>query len=147
MKCRGLFTNYKVVYVPVTTESTRKMMSNIKTYATHHSVKIKTEVGLFIKQNDRQAEKVIRCEVIGEIQPCKARKHLKEEVLSEEEIKRREEVQKRREKRNKRNNEIIQLFKSGLSVDEISSQFKMSRQGIYYILNSRNVINKKLRRI
>ena len=135
MRCKGLFDSNKVVFVPVTNESVGDMMRDVKSYACHHGVTIKTECGIFVKQDTMEVEKVIRCEVVGEIKPYKVVAVKKEKVISEEQLSRIKEIQEMREAKRERNKQIIEDCKNGISVADISKKYNLSRQGIYNILS------------
>lgn len=122
MKCRGLFLANDVVYLPVTDESATDMMKDVKTYAFYNNMKIKTEQGVFIRQEPLMLEKVIRCEVLE-----RKEKERKTKTTNSEEI------EERKAKRQERNFKIIEDFKQGLSVREIAEKYKISRQSVYNI--------------
>lgn len=130
MKCRGLFLSNNIVYIPVTDESVTDMMKDVKTYAFHNCMKIKTEQGFFIRQEPLSVEKVIRCEVLERFEEQK-----KEKITNEEQQKKAIEVKKRKDERQKRNNDILKDLESGLSVKDISEKYKISRQAVYDIKN------------
>jgi predicted RNA-binding protein len=64
MKCRGLFLANDIVYIPVTDESVTDMMKDVKSFASYNNMKIKTELGFFIRQDPLTVEKAVRCEVL-----------------------------------------------------------------------------------
>ena len=128
MKCRGLFLANDVVYLPVIDEKAGEMMKDVKTYAFYNNMKIKTEQGVFIRQDPLMLEKVIRCEVLEREQPTK-----KEKLTSEEQQKKTCEIKERKTKRQERNIKIIEDFKQGLPVAEIAEKYKISRQSVYNI--------------
>ena len=127
MRCTGLFISNKVVFIPVANEAAGDIMRDVQTYACHHGVTIKTECGIFVKQYTMEVEKVIRCEVIGEIKPYK-------KIISEEKLRKRKEVQEMWKIKRERNRQIIEDCKNGVSVTDISKKYKLSRQGIYNVL-------------
>jgi len=152
MKCKGLFERNKIVIIPVVDEEIGDMMRDVKSYATHNGITIKTEAGIFVNQNTMRVEKVMRCEVMGEFKPIikkvasspnlEALKQAREEKrLAKEERKlaRTEENQKREERRKAREERNKQIFhdfyQNNLSVRDIAIKYKMSRQGIYDILD------------
>lgn len=155
MKCKGLFDRNKVVIIPVTDETISHMMSDVKSYASYHGLKIKTEAGLFIKQDTMFIEKVIRCEVIGEVEPSeivklksstspnndvfKRAREQRQKVKEERKQKREELKQKRKELKQKREERKKQIFddfyQKNLSVKQIALKYNISRQGVYYILD------------
>lgn len=124
MKCRGLFLANDVVYIPVTDESACEMMKDVKTYAFYNGMKIKTEVGFFIRQEPLTVEKVVRCEVLE-----RKEKERKTKTANSEEI------DERKAKRQERNVKIIEDFKQGLPIREIAEKHKMSRQSVYNIVS------------
>ena len=134
MRCKGLFDSNKVVFIPVTTEAVGDMMRDIKSYACNHGVTIRTECGIFVKQDTMQVEKVIRCEVIGEIKPHKVVATKKEKTISEEKLRKIKEVQEMWEAKRERNKQIIEDCKNGVSVADISKKYNLSRQGVYNVL-------------
>jgi hypothetical protein len=134
MRCKGLFDSNKVVFIPVTNESVGDMMRDVKSYACHHGVTIKTECGIFVKQDTMEVEKVIRCEVIGEIKPHKVVAIKKENVISEEKLRKMKEIQEMWEAKRERNKQIIEDCKNGVSVADISKKYNLSRQGVYNVL-------------
>lgn len=139
MRCKGLFDSHNVVYVPVTDEKPVDMMKDIKTYAANHSVKIKTDLGIFVKNTSMEVEQVIRCEVIGDMKPAfihKTESNYKR--LTDEEKKERhlllEERNERRNARLKRNEEILKDYKNGVKFSEMIKKYKLTDQGIRRIL-------------
>ena len=159
MKCKGLFERNKIVIIPVVDEEIGDMMREVKSYATHNGITIKTEAGIFVNQNTMRVEKVMRCEVMGEFKPIikkvasspnlealrqareERRRAREEKRLAKEERKlaRTEENQKREERRKAREERNKQIFhdfyQNNLSVRDIAIKYKMSRQGIYDILD------------
>lgn len=134
MRCKGLFDSNKIVYVPVTNEAVGDMMRDVKSYACNHGVTIKTECGIFVKQETMEVEKVIRCEVIGEIKPHKVVAIKKEKIISKEKLRKMKEVQEMLEVKRERNKQIIEDCKNGVSVADISNKYNLSRQGVYNVL-------------
>lgn len=159
MRCKGLFERNKIVIIPVIDEEVGNMMRDVKSYATYHDITIKTETGIFVNQNTMRVEKVIRCEVIGEFKPIikkvasspniealkqareERRRAREEKRLAKEKRKlaRMEENQKREERRKAREERNKQIFhdfhQNNLPVKELAIKYKMSRQGIYDILD------------
>lgn len=123
MKCRGLFLANDIVYIPVTNEGACEMMKDVKTYAFYNNMKIKTEQGVFIRQEPLMLEKVIRCEVLE-----RKEKERKTKTTNSEEI------DERKTKRQERNVKIIEDFKQGLPIREIAEKYKISRQTAYNIV-------------
>lgn len=132
MRCKGLFERNKIVIIPVIDEEIGNMMRDVKSYATNHQMTIKTEAGIFVNQGTMRVEKVIRCEVIGEFKPCKYINNGTSLSPNLEALAQARE--KRRQEREERNKKIIDDHKNGLSVRDLSFKYKMSRQGIYNIL-------------
>lgn len=130
MRLKGLFIANKVVIIPVTNESVGSMMRQIKSYAFEQRMTIKTECGIFVKQDTMQVEKVIRCEVIANPE----HKLQKKEATKIENQARKEKIKRLGKEKEERNKKIIDDHKNGLSVRDLSIKYKMSRQGIYNIL-------------
>ena len=139
MRCKGLFDSHKLVYVPVIDEKPVDMMKDIKTYATVHGVKIKTELGIFVKNKENEIEQVIRCEVIGDMKPAFIHKtESNYRRLTDEEKKERqlllEERNERRNARLKRNEDILKDYKNGVKFSEMRKKYNLTDQGIRRIL-------------
>lgn len=131
MRCKGLFVANKVVMIPVTDESVGSMMRQVKSYAFDQRMTIKTECGIFVKQDTLQVEKVIRCEVIDnpELKPQK------KEAKQREKQARKEKIERLKKEKEERNQNVIDDHKNGLSVRNLAIKYNMSRQGIYDILD------------
>jgi hypothetical protein len=133
MRLKGLFDTNRVVIIPVTNESVGEMMRQVKSYASHHELTIKTECGIFVKQDTMQVEKVIRCEVMDNLERYIVSKKNKTPLSIEDEkiVKEKERFWKEREERNKK---ILNDYKQEFSVKELAIKYDMSRQAIYNIL-------------
>lgn len=121
MRCKGLFETNDVVLVPVPNGVTvADMMRDVKSFACYHGMRIRTEVGIYVRSDSMEVEKVLRCEVIERSNTIKERK--KQEVRETE-----------------RDMEIINFYREGISVKALSETYQLSRQGIYNILNKYGV--------
>ena len=137
MKCKGLFDSNSVVFVPVTDESVGDMMRDVKSYACNHGVTIKTEAGIFVNQNTMSVEKVIRCEVIGEIKPYTEVNGKKVKSINLEKLKKIKEAKEKAEVKRLRDLAIISKYDDGVSVKELSEFFEISKQSVYNIIKER----------
>lgn len=141
MKCKGLFDSNSVVFVPVTDESAGDMMKDVKSYACNHGVTIKTEAGIFVNQNTMSVEKVIRCEVIGEIKSYTEVNRKKVKSINLEKLKKIKEAKDRAKEKAEvkrlRDLAIISKYNDGVSVKELSEYFKISKQSVYNIIKER----------
>lgn len=121
MRCKGLFETNDIVLVPVPNGVTvADMMRDVKSFACYHGMRIRTEVGIYVRPDSMEVEKVLRCEVIERPNTIKERK--KQEVRETE-----------------RDMEIINFYREGISVKAISETYQLSRQGVYNILNKYGV--------
>lgn len=121
MRCKGLFETNDIVLVPVPNGVTvADMMRDVKSFAYYHGMRIKTEVGIYVRSDSMEVEKVLRCEVIERSNTIKERK--KQEVRETE-----------------RDMEIINFYREGISVKALSETYQLSRQGVYNILNKYGV--------
>ncbi len=121
MRCKGLFETNDIVLVPVPNGVTvADMMRDVKSFACYHGMRIKTEVGIYVRSDSMEVEKVLRCEVIERSNTIKERK--KQEVRETE-----------------RDMEIINFYREGISVKALSETYQLSRQGVYNILNKYGV--------
>lgn len=141
MKCKGLFDSNSVVFVLVTDESVGDMMRDVKSYACNHGVTIKTEAGIFVNQNTMSVEKVIRCEVIGEIKSYTEVNGKKVKSINLEKLKKIKEAKDRAKEKAEvkrlRDLAIISKYDDGVSVRELSEYFKISKQSVYNIIKER----------
>ena len=121
MRCKGLFETNDIVLVPVPNGVTvADMMRDVKSFACYHGMRIRTEVGIYVRPDSMEVEKVLRCEVIERPNTIKERK--KQEVRETE-----------------RDMEIINFYREGISVKALAETYQLSRQGIYNILNKYGV--------
>lgn len=121
MRCKGLFETNDIVLVPVPNGVTvADMMRDVKSFACYHGMRIRTEVGIYVRPDSMEVEKVLRCEVIERPSTVKERK--KQEV-----------------KETERDMEIINFYREGISVKALSETYQLSRQGVYNILNKYGV--------
>lgn len=121
MRCKGLFETNDIVLVPVPNGVTvADMMRDVKSFACYHGMRIRTEVGIYVRPDSMEVEKVLRCEVIERPNTIKERK--KQEVRETE-----------------RDMEIINFYREGISVKALSETYQLSRQGVYNILNKYGV--------
>lgn len=121
MRCKGLFETNDIVIVPVPNGVTvADMMRDVKSFACYHGMRIRTEVGIYVRPDSMEVEKVLRCEVIERPSTVKERK--KQEV-----------------KETERDMEIINFYREGISVKALSETYQLSRQGVYNILNKYGV--------
>lgn len=133
MKCRGLFLANDVVYIPVTIESVTDMMKDVKSFAFYNNMKIKTELGFFVRQETLTVEKAVRCEVLERPEEQKQIK-----LTSEERAKKAVEVKKRKEEKLERNKQILEDLKNGLSARSIAEKNNVSRQLVYRLKEEQN---------
>lgn len=116
-----MFETNDIVLVPVPNGVTvADMMRDVKSFACYHGMRIRTEVGIYVRPDSMEVEKVLRCEVIERPNTIKERK--KQEVRETE-----------------RDMEIINFYREGISVKALSETYQLSRQGIYNILNKYGV--------
>lgn len=134
MKCKGLFDTNRIVIIPVTDEGVADMMRQVKRYATRHQITIKTECGIFIKQDTMRVEKVIRCEVMNNPEQYKISKIKKQRLPLEEKQKKIESVERFWKEKEERNKNIINDYRHEFTVKELAQKYDMSRQAIYNIL-------------
>lgn len=121
MRCKGLFETNDIVLVPVPNGVTvADMMRDVKSFACYHGMRIRTEVGIYVRPDSMEVEKVLRCEVIERPSTIKERK--KQEVRETE-----------------RDMEIINFYREGISVKALAETYQLSRQGVYNILNKYGV--------
>lgn len=121
MRCKGLFETNDIVIVPVPNGVTvADMMRDVKSFACYHGMRIRTEVGIYVRPDSVEIEKVLRCEVIERPNTIKERK--KQEI-----------------KETERDMEIINFYREGISVKALSETYQLSRQGVYNILNKYGV--------
>ena len=121
MRCKGLFETNDIVLVPVPNGVTvADMMRDVKSFACYHGMRIRTEVGIYVRPDSMEVEKVLRCEVIERPSTIKERK--KQEI-----------------KETERDMEIINFYREGISVKALSETYQLSRQGVYNILNKYGV--------
>lgn len=134
MRCKGLFDTNRVVIIPVTDEGVADMMRQIKRYATHHQITIKTECGIFVKQDTMYVEKVIRCEVMDNPERYTISKIKKQRLSLEEKQKKIESVERFWREKEERNKKIISDYRHEYTVRELAQKYDMSKQAIYNIL-------------
>ena len=134
MRCKGLFDTNRVVIIPVTDEGVADMMRQIKRYATHHQITIKTECGIFVKQDTMYVEKVIRCEVMDNPERYTISKIKKQRLSLEEKQKKIESVERFWREKEERNKKIINDYRHEYTVRELAQKYDMSKQAIYNIL-------------
>lgn len=134
MRLKGLFETNKIVIIPVTNESVGEMMRQVKSYASHHKLTIKTECGIFVKQDTMQVEKVIRCEVMDNPERYIISKIRKQRLSLEEKQKKIESMERFWREKEERNKKIINDYRHEYTVRELAQKYDMSRQAIYNIL-------------
>lgn len=121
MRCKGLFETNDIVLVPVPNGVTvADMMRDVKSFACYHGMRIRTEVGIYVRPDSMEVEKVLRCEVIERPNTIKERK-------------------KQKVRETERDMEIINFYREGISVKALAETYQLSRQGIYNILNKYGV--------
>lgn len=134
MRLKGLFETNKIVIIPVTDEGVGEMMRQVKRYAGYHKLTIKTECGIFVKQDTMQVEKVIRCEVMDNPERYIISKIKKQRLSLEEKQKKIESVERFWREKEERNKKIINDYNQEYSVKELAIKYDMSKQAIYNIL-------------
>lgn len=125
MKCKDLFKNSNVEFVPVE-ENLQRQESQITTYANYHGLKIEMSLGIWVNAATAKAERVLRLEFVGVVDTPRYKSRYQ---LDENTIKKREE----------KINLIKKLLKDGKKETEIAKVFKCSRQAInqfirYYLI-------------
>lgn len=125
MKCKDLFKNSNVEFVPVE-DNLQRQESQITTYANYHGIKIEMTLGIWVNAATATAERVLRLEFVG---MCDNPRYKSRYQLDENTVKKREE----------KINLIKKLLKEGKKEAENASILKCSRQAInqfirYYLI-------------
>lgn len=125
MKCKDLFSDSDVVFVPVE-ENLQRQESQITTYANYHGIKIQMELGLWVNPATQSCERVLKLSFVGfsENQRYPSRSKLKPETI---------------EKREEKTQRIKDYIKQGLSLVEMARKEKCSKQAISQFIKYHNV--------
>lgn len=116
MKCKDLFKNSNVEFVPVE-ENLQRQESQITTYANYHGLKIEMTLGIWVNAATATAERVLRLELVGVVDTPRYKSRYQ---LDENTVKKREE----------KINLIKKLLKEGKKETEIAKLLRCSRQAI-----------------
>lgn len=116
MICKDLFKNSDVIFVPVE-KNLQRQESQITTYANYHGFKIEMTLGIWVNAATATAERVLRLELIGNIDAprYKSRYQLKEDSI---------------EKRKNKIELIKKLLKEGKTETEIARTLKCTKQAV-----------------
>ena len=125
MKCKDLFADSDVVFVPVE-KNLQRQESKITTYANYHGFKIQMELGLWVNPADQSCERVLQLTFAGYSDNPRypSRSKLKPET-----------IMKREEKRER----IQNYIKKGMTIMEMARKEKCSKQAISQFIKYHNV--------
>ena len=132
VKLKGLFDNRDVEFIGLGDETANSIMMQIHSYASKNFIKVKTKIGVFTNSDTLEQEKVVRCEIVERNKDyVKYSRGEKTKTLRRERKERK--VQKINELR-KRNLEIYNLHKKGMSMQDLAYKFNICRQQVSAIL-------------
>lgn len=132
VKLKGLFDNRDIEYIGLGDETANSIMMQIHSYASKNFIKVKTKIGVFTNSDTLEQEKVVRCEIVERNKDyVKYSRGEKTKILQRERKERK--VQKINELR-KRNLEIYNLHKKGMSMQDLAYKFNICRQQVSAIL-------------
>lgn len=117
MRCKDLFKNSDIVYLPVTGKAVDQE-KDIMTYCWYHGYKVKFKLGVFVDVKGQTIDRVLRVEKISEGERAGvSKKHTP--------------VDKEREAKIKK---VSKMLKKGKSVADISKKYNVSVQSMYYFI-------------
>ena len=125
MKCKDIFADSDVVFVPVE-ENLQRQESHITSYANYNGIKIDIRLGLWIDVATVTAERVLRLEFKGITD--KPRYKSRYQLSTESKLK----TERKKET-------ITQLLKEGKSQVEIARKLKVTRQAISAFIKYNNI--------
>ena len=132
VKLKGLFDNRDVEFIGLGDETANSIMMQVHSYASKNFIKVKTKIGVFTNSDTLEQEKIVRCEVIERNKDyVKYSRGEKTKILRKERKERK--VQKINDLR-KRNLEIYNLHKKGVSIQDLAYKFNLCRQQVSAIL-------------
>lgn len=131
MRCKDLFKNDNVIFVPAE-ENLQRQESQIATYANYHGFKIDISLGLWVNAATATAERVLRLELVG--MSNKPRYKSRDYKPRLETIKKREDLIEK----------IKKLLKEGKTQSEIARIYNCSRQKINAFVRYHNIDESKL---
>lgn len=122
MRCKDLFKNSDIVYIPVIGK-VGDQEKDIMTYCWYHGYKVKFNVGVFVDVKGENAARVLRVEKIGE--GVASAKH--------------RPINKEREAKIKK---VSKMLKKGKSVAQIAKKYGVSVQTMYYFIKKWITVGK-----
>lgn len=125
MKCKDIFANSDVVFVPAE-ENLQRQEFQITTYANYHGIKIDMRLGLWVDVATATAERVLRLEFAGITD--KPRYKSRYQLTTEAEL-----------KRKKRKEQFKKLLKEGKTQAEIAKELKITRQAVSAFIKYNNI--------
>ena len=125
MKCKDIFANSDVVFVPAE-ENLQRQESHITTYANYHGIKIDMRLGLWVDVATATAERVLRLEFAGITD--KPRYKSRYQLTIEAEL-----------KREKKKEQFKKLLKEGKNQSEIARELNITRQAVSAFIKYNNI--------
>ena len=117
MRCKDLFKNSDIVYIPVTGK-VGDQEKDIMTYCWYHGYKVKFNLGVFVDVKGENAARVLRVEKISEGERTGvSKKHTSLDKEREVKIKK-----------------VSKMLKKGKSVAQIAKKYSVSVQSMYYFI-------------
>lgn len=125
MRCKNLFANSDVVFVPAE-EKLQRQESHITTYANYHGIKIDIRLGLWVDVATATAKRVLRLEFAGLTDKPKYKSRY--QLSNEAEL-----------KREKRKEQFKKLLKEGKTQTEIARKLNVTRQAVSAFIKYNNI--------
>lgn len=123
MKCRDLFRNSDVIYVPVE-DDLQKQENQITTYASYHGIRVRMELGLWVNPATQECERVLK---VSYVEDC--------ERKVKQDSKRTEIAKQKLEKIER----IRNYLKQGLNGIDIARLEGCSKQYIYQFIKDYHI--------
>lgn len=125
MKCKGLFRDSNVVFVPVE-DNLQRQESQIATYANYHGIKVEIALGLWVYPATQECVRVLKLTYVGESD--KPRYESRYKVKPETLIKREEKLER-----------IKQYLKEGLTLQQMARKERCTKQAVSAFIRYHNV--------
>lgn len=123
MKCRDLFKDSDIVYVPVE-DDLQKQENAITTYASYHGIRVRMELGLWVNPATQECERVLKISYVGDCEE-KVKKDSKRTEIAKQKL---EKIER-----------IRNYLKQGLNGIDIARLEGCSKQYIYQFIKDYHI--------
>lgn len=125
MKCKGLFRDSNVVFVPAE-DNLQRQESQITTYANYHGIKVEMALGLWVYPATQECVRVLKLTIVGESD--KPRYESRYKVNPETLAKREEKIER-----------IKSYIEKGLTLQQMAHKEKCTKQAVSTFIRYHNI--------